>query len=86
MSAIEVELSIEKLNRHKTPGADQIPTALIKAGGRTIHCEIHKFIIAIWNKEELREEWKELIIVPTHKKGDKTVVIIEVSQFLSYIK
>jgi len=45
---------------------------LIKAGGRTIHSEIHKLIISIWNKEELPEEWKELIIVPIYKKGDKT--------------
>jgi hypothetical protein len=26
----------------------------------------------MWNKEELPEEWKELIIVPIYKKGDKT--------------
>jgi hypothetical protein len=45
---------------------------LIKAGGKTIHCAIHKLIISIWNKEELPEEWKESIIVPIHKKGDRT--------------
>ena len=33
---------------------------------------IHKLIIVIWNKKELPEEWKESVIVPTHKKGDKT--------------
>ena len=33
---------------------------------------IHKLIISIWNKEELPEEWKGSIIVPIHKKGDKT--------------
>ena len=33
---------------------------------------IHKLIIYIWNKEELPEEWKESIIVPIYKKGDKT--------------
>jgi hypothetical protein len=33
---------------------------------------IHKLIISIWNKEELPEDWKESIIVPIHKKGDKT--------------
>jgi hypothetical protein len=36
----------------------QIPAELIKVGGRTISCEIHKLIISIWNKEELPEEWK----------------------------
>ena len=45
---------------------------MIKAGSSTIRCVIHKIIIAIWNKEELPGEWKESIIVPMHKKGDKT--------------
>jgi sorting nexin-29 len=26
----------------------------------------------IWNKEELTHQWKESIVVPIHKKGDKT--------------
>ena len=29
-------------------------------------------INSIWNEEELSEEWKESIIVPIYKKGDKT--------------
>ena len=70
-SAWEVELAIEKLKSHKSPGIDQIPAELIKAGGRTIRGAFHKLIIAIWNKEELPEEWKESVIVPIHKKGDK---------------
>ena len=71
-SASEVELAIDKLKSHKSPGIDQIPAELIKAGGRTIYLEIHKLIISIWKKEKLPEEWKESIIVPIHKKGDKT--------------
>jgi hypothetical protein len=35
-SAFEIELAIEKLKSHKSPGIDQIPAELIKAGGRTI--------------------------------------------------
>jgi len=38
-SAFEVELVIEKLKSHKSPGIDKIPAELIKAGGRTIHAE-----------------------------------------------
>ena len=71
-SASEVGLAIEKLKSHKSPGIDQIPAELIKGGGKTICCEIHKLIISIWNKEELPEEWKESIIVPIYKKGNKT--------------
>ena len=72
-SALEFELTIGKLKSHKTPGIDQIPVEQFKAGGSTIRCAIHKLIIAIWNKEELPGEWKESIIVPIHKKGDKTL-------------
>ena len=75
LSAFEVELAIEKLKNHKSPGIVQVPAELIKAGGRTIRCAIHKFIISIWNKEELPEEWKGSIILPIHKRGIKQIVI-----------
>ena len=52
-SAFEVEVAIEKLKRHKSPGIDQIPPELIKAAGRIICSEIHKIINSIQNKEEL---------------------------------
>ena len=71
-SASEFELAIEKLKSHKSPGIDQIPAELIKAGGRTICLEINKLITSIWKKEKLPEERKESIIVPIHKKGDKS--------------
>jgi len=43
--ASEFELAIEKLKSRKSPGIDQIPAELIKAGGKTICCEIHRLII-----------------------------------------
>ena len=39
-SAFEVDLAIEKLKSSRSPGIDHIPAELIKAGGRTIHCQI----------------------------------------------
>ena len=65
-SASEVELAIDKLKIHQSPGINEIPAELIKAGGGTICLEIYKLITPIWKKEKLPEEWKELIIVPIH--------------------
>jgi len=65
-------VAIDKLKSHKSPGIGQIPAELIKAGGRAICLEIHKLITSIWKKEKLPEEWKESIIAPIHKKGNKT--------------
>jgi hypothetical protein len=34
--------------------------------------EIHELDNSLWNKEELPDQWKESIIVPVNKRGDKT--------------
>jgi hypothetical protein len=60
------------LKRNKSPNSDQILAELIHAGGEILLSAIHKLINSIWNKEELHDQWKESIIVPVHKKGDKT--------------
>jgi hypothetical protein len=76
----EVEIAIRKLKSYKSPGNDQIPAELIKGGGETLCSEIHRLICSVWNKEELPQQWKESIIVPIYKKGDRlTMIIIEES-------
>jgi hypothetical protein len=68
----EVELANKELKHHKSTCTDQIPSELIKAGSLTIHCEIHKHILSLCNKEELSAEWKKLIILLICTKCDKT--------------
>ena len=46
LSAFQVEVAIEKLKRHKSPGIVQIPAELVRS-------EIHKLLNSTWNKEEL---------------------------------
>jgi hypothetical protein len=60
------------LKKYKSPCCDQIPEKLIQARGKILLSMIPKLINSMWNKEELPDQWKESIIVPIHKKGDKT--------------
>jgi hypothetical protein len=71
-SLVEVEIAIGKMRSYKSPVTDQIPAEVIKAVGKTLCSEIHRLICCIQNKEELPQQWKEFIIVPIYKSGDKT--------------
>jgi hypothetical protein len=53
-----------KLKKCKLPSNDQIP-----AEGNIV---IHKLINSIWIKKVLPDQWKEPIVLPIYKKGDKT--------------
>jgi hypothetical protein len=65
-------MAIGKLKRYKSPGTGQIQKEMIKTGKRTKCSQIYKPIYSVWNKEEMPQQWKESIIVPIYKKGDKT--------------
>jgi hypothetical protein len=61
-SPLEIEIATTNLKRYKSPGSDQIPAELIKAGGETLWSEIHD-INPVCNKKELPDQWKEYITV-----------------------
>jgi hypothetical protein len=58
---------VTKFKKYELPGSDEI-----QAGGIILLSMIHKLVNSLWNKEELIDQWKKSIIVPVHKKGDKT--------------
>jgi hypothetical protein len=64
------------LKKYQSSGSIQIPVELIQAGAKILLSAIHKLINSVWNKEELPDQWKESIVVPVHKKGNKLNVII----------
>jgi hypothetical protein len=71
-SLFESEIAIAELKRYKSPGSDQIPAELIQVRSEILRSKIHKLINSIWNAEKLSDQCKEAIIIPVHKKSDKT--------------
>jgi hypothetical protein len=55
---VELEIAIGKFKCYKSPGTDQIPAELIKAGGEILRSEIQRLNFPIWNKEEFPEQLK----------------------------
>jgi hypothetical protein len=75
-SAFEVEMSIEKRKGCRSQCIDQIPAELIEGGSKTICSEIHKVIHALWNKEDMPEEWKDSSLYLSIRRVIKQTVLI----------
>ncbi|KRF97428.1 uncharacterized protein Dwil_GK26988, partial [Drosophila willistoni] len=67
----EVKDAIHQLKNNKAAGKDGIGAELIKMGPERLAICLHRLIGTIWETEQLPEEWKEGVICPIYKKGDK---------------
>jgi hypothetical protein len=83
-SAIQFEMVIEKLKRLKSPGIDQIPAELIRAGGRTIRSKIHKLLSRFEMRRNCLSNGRSLSLYLFIRRAIKhVVVIIEAYNFCS---
>ena len=60
---------IKRVKRGKSPGPDEIPSSLLKAGGSTLAQHLHVLFakVAMFQHEPI--EWKSGLLVPLFKKG-----------------
>jgi hypothetical protein len=75
-SHLEVEISIAKLKKYKSPGSDQILAELYQAGSEKLVSVIHKLITSVSNKEELHDQWKSPLLYQFTRQVIKLTVII----------
>ncbi|KAL4112678.1 hypothetical protein QTP88_016423 [Uroleucon formosanum] len=68
----EVKIAINSLKNWKAQGSNDIPAELIKYSGEEMHKVIFKICQRTWEEEQMPEDWKKALIIPIHKKGDKT--------------
>ena len=67
----EVVRVIESLKNNKAAGIDGMTAELIKYAGREVHEKIYNVVKKIWNEEVMPDEWRQGILIPLHKKGDR---------------
>jgi len=67
----DVKTAVRDLKNNKVAGTDGIHLELIKYGGNKLLNRIYELVRQIWEEERIPEEWKETIIVPIYKRGDR---------------
>ena len=67
----DVKKTIRNLKTNKAAGTDGIRPELIKYVGNKLQNRMYELVRQIWEEERIPEEWKETIIVPIHKIGDR---------------
>ena len=67
----DVKKAMRNLKNNKAAGTDGIDPELIKYWGNRLLNRIYELVWQIWEEERTPAEWKERIIVPVHKKGDR---------------
>jgi hypothetical protein len=72
-SVEEVRAAIAKLKVRKAAGLDDVYAEALRAGGDTVVERLHALIRQVWDTENVPEDWKDGMIIPLHKKGDRSL-------------
>ncbi|KAJ3647239.1 hypothetical protein Zmor_024768 [Zophobas morio] len=70
----EIGRQIERLKRGKTPGADGIQKKSWMLGTEGVKQMIWEVVDGVWNGKGFSRQWREGIIIPLFKKGQKSDV------------
>jgi len=70
LSIEDVKKAMRYLKNNKAAGSNGIYLELINYRGNKLLNIIYELVRQILEEERIPEEWKEIITVPIHKKGD----------------
>lgn len=71
-SMVEISKAISPLKNHKSSGEDKIVAEMIKAGGDKSIQMLQTLLSKIWREKAVPQDWRDSMVIPIHKKGDKT--------------
>ena len=68
----EVKDAIAKMKNRKSPGDDELPVEILRAGGECVIKQLHKMYNTAYITERIPSDWQKGVISPIYKKGEKT--------------
>ena len=68
---IDVEIAIDQMKNNRAPGPDAIQAETFKLKGQNFISKMKEILNKIWTSEKIPEDWREGVICPIHKKGDR---------------
>ncbi len=73
-SRLKVSWGLQAVLNYKSAGICGIKGEMLKRGGSNLVTLLHQLITAIWETGHMRDQWREGIIAPIWKAGDKSNV------------
>lgn len=67
----EIKNALKKMKNKKSPGADQITTEVLRAGGESMVEMLKKIFNKIMEQVKTPTDFSKMIVTPVFKKGDK---------------
>lgn len=67
----EIGNAVVRMKLEKAVGIDSIPMEAWRYGGNVIKNGLIEVIRKIWKTGNIPEEWKQSIVVPLYKRGDR---------------
>lgn len=64
---------LKNFKNNKSPGENGISAEIYKYGGEHVQRELLAIVQDVWRTERMPERWKQTLLHPIHKKGDKTL-------------
>ena len=69
----EVKACVSRLKNGKACGKDGIFAEMLKYGGDSLHDRLYEIIQCIWKNEVVPKVWRDSVVIPLFKKGDRRV-------------
>ena len=68
----KIKKELDNLNPYKSPRADELHPRILKELSNELSLPLSLVISKLFSERELPQNWKDAIIIPLHKKGEKT--------------